>query len=242
MLLLAHAIDRAAMAEAVFGGPASHVPIPEDDPRWQWVRDHVIVYPFDARRAQQLLESAGLRRGDDGALRTTDQSPVHIVVQTSSYPRELAIIGDSFGGLGIRAELVVPPPAAGGRDPRANALFPGLSLAGINLSSSALLGRFHGAGCPTEQTRWTGSNRGCYQSRDMDHTLDALQVAIDPQQRRRLWGDFARIYTEELPILPLYFTPTVAVFRQGVLGVKGSTKPHTGTTWNAGEWDVTVGT
>lgn len=44
--------------------------------------------------------------------------------------------------------------------------------------------------------------------------------------------------TELLPGLPLTFHVGAMIFREGVTGVKGDTRPSSGVMWNGPEWDI----
>ena len=68
--------------------------------------------------------------------------------------------------------------------------------------------------------------------------IDRLKAAIDPEDQRRPYQELARLQTEELPFLPLFFNINLTVFRQGITGVKGDGRPEGGVTWNIAEWDV----
>jgi ABC-type transport system substrate-binding protein len=100
------------------------------------------------------------------------------------------------------------------------------------------LRRVYGGECPTEATRWAGSSLGCYQNAEMDRIIDRITVEIDRGEQRRLWRDLVRIQSEELPALPLFFNVVTSLFREGVTGVRGFSKPNTRATWNVAEWDV----
>ena len=95
-----------------------------------------------------------------------------------------------------------------------------------------------GSLCPSERTRWAGRNHGCYQSAEMDDTIAGLRSAIDPSEQEPLWRRMAQIHTQELPLLPLYFNVQVVIFREGVTGIKGDTKPRTSSMWNVHEWGL----
>ncbi|MBM2812299.1 MAG: hypothetical protein HW416_3058 [Chloroflexi bacterium] len=84
-----------------------------------------------------------------------------------------------------------------------------------------------------------GSNPGCYQNPTLDLIIDRPNTAIDPTDQRSRYRDSVRVQTEQLPLLPLYFDVQMALFRAGVTGVKGDTKPTTSVAWNVAEWDAT---
>lgn len=239
---LMHGLDREAMMDTMFGGlaPVSDTFIPQTDAKWEWVTDVVARYDYDLRRAQEVLLSAGWRRGGDGVFLDTSGERVSIPVWTTggeTGEMRLAIIGDYWKAIGVPVEQVVLGQAQT-RDNRLRASFPAFDITSIPLKFQNTLRRVYGPDCPTEASRWAGGNRGCYQSAEMDRIVDALQVAIDPADQRRLYREIVKSQTEALPVLPMNFSINVTVFREGVVGVKGDTQPRTSKTWNVAEWDI----
>ncbi len=239
---LISAMDREAMVEVLLEGqaPVSHTFIPPNDQRWEWVRDAVIQYPHDERRAHELLASAGWRRGGDGTYLNASGERVTLPLWTTAgeqNEQELAIIADNWKALGINAEQTVLS-SAQTRNNELRASFPAFDTTAVPATFENTLQRVYGPTCPSEATRWAGGNRGCYQNPEMDRVADALTTAIDPDTQRRLYRELVRMQSEELPVLPLYFNVQITMFRDGVLGVKGDTQPRTSVSWNAAEWDV----
>lgn len=236
------AIDREAMVDVLLEGqaPISHTFIPSDDPRWEWVRDVVVQYPYDVRRSHGLLESAGWRRSSDGAYLGVSGERVALPVWTTAgeqNEQEIAIIGDNWKALGVSVEQTVLS-VAQVRNNELRASFPAFDTTAIPVTFENTLQRVYGPTCPSEASRWAGGNRGCYQNPDMDRIIEALTVAIEPELQRQLYRELVRAQTEELPVLPLYFNVQITVFREGVTGVKGDTRPRTSVSWNIDEWDV----
>jgi peptide/nickel transport system substrate-binding protein len=108
---LNYAIDRKAIAERVYAGRAS--------PAWgpvspvntlYWHRD-LPQSPYDLSRAQEILASAGYRKGDDGLLHDAQGTAVAFVLSTISGNAEhdaiATILRQDFAKLGI--QLTVTP-------------------------------------------------------------------------------------------------------------------------------------
>lgn len=239
---LAYALDRTTLADALFGGlaPVSHSFIPQDNPKWDWVKQGIALYPYDPRRSQETLESAGWRRAPDGTYVNTTGEPVVFPFwggQSEAGGRETAIIHDSWKSNGIIIEPVVRPQALL-QDLKFRANFPSIETTSIPLKFPGNIQRAYGALCPTEQSRWAGGNRGCYQNPEMDRIVEALGAAIDPVDQQRLYRELAKMQSEDLPIFPLYFPVNLSLLREGVVGVKGNTKPASSLMWNVSEWDI----
>lgn len=239
---LLYAIDREAMVGHLYQGqaPVADTFIPPTDVRWDWMRDVVARYEYDPRRAQQLLSEVGWRRGPDGAFATAAGEKVTIPIWTTEggqWQDEMAITADYWKAMGISVEQHVTPTAQS-RDRRLRATFPAFSSTSAGPVFFTIARSLHSAECPSEQSRWVGSNRGCYQSATMDQMVEALLTTVDPAEHRRIGRELVALQTAELPGLPLYFTIQVILFRDGVAGVVGGARPSGSDTWNVYEWDV----
>ena len=53
----------------------------------------------------------------------------------------------------------------------------------------------------------------------MDKLIDEVQRELDPAKRKPLWAEMQKIFTEELPVLPLYFRTDVYVVPKWLTGV-----------------------
>jgi peptide/nickel transport system substrate-binding protein len=237
---LLHAIDRQALVDTLFAGqsPLSHTFIPTDDVRWDWVQDVAVRYDYDPRRAQELLTAGAWRRGADGVLRDAAGERARVSLWNSgSDPERIPIIADYWKAAGLEVEQGFPS-LGQQRDNQYRASFPSFTIVSLPLRPRNTWAAAYGPSCPTAQSRWVGSNYGCYQNPELDRAVAGLQGAIDPSDQRRLYRDLIRILTEEIPLLPLYFGPKATIFREGVSGVKGDTNPRSSPTWNVAEWDL----
>jgi peptide/nickel transport system substrate-binding protein len=181
----------------------------------------------------------GWRPAADGALLNAAGEPFAMPLTTVSQvqaQREAAIVGDYWKRLGVGADIITLTPAEN-RDARLSATFPGFAIGDNPLAFRSAVPKFHSSGCPTEQTRWVGGNKSCYRNPDMDRVIEGLQAAIAPTEQRQLYRDLVRIAGEDLPMLPLYFNPKAAIFREGVVGVRSAGRTASDT-WNVAEWDL----
>jgi peptide/nickel transport system substrate-binding protein len=237
---LFQAIDRKALVDALFGGyaPASDVFVAPDDAKYEWVKDAIVRYDYDTRRAEQQLAETGWRRGADGAVVNSAGERVTVNLWTTAgVEREIAIIADAWKNLGLNVDQHVLTPAEN-RDDRFRVSYPSFSIATFPASFEFTISYLHSTGCPSEQSRWRGNNRGCYQNSENDRLVDEAKVAIGPADQQRLHREIARLRTDQLPEMPLYFVINLTVFRDGVTGIKGAARPRGGLGWNVMEWDV----
>ncbi|MBM2811191.1 MAG: hypothetical protein HW416_1950 [Chloroflexi bacterium] len=239
---LFHAIDRPGLAAALLEGetPVADTVLAPDDPRWAWVDDVVTRYAHDPRRAQELLAEIGWQRGVDGGLVRESGERVVLPLWTvagQDTEKVIAIIAEDWKSMGARVDQYVIPRARS-RDLEFRASFPGFYYAGISPEYFNTLRRMESKECPRLQTRWVGTNIGCYQNPSLDRLVADVRSALDTSDQRRLWREIVRFQTEQLPILPMFFNLSITLFREGVSGVKGNAQPPIGATWNIAEWDI----
>jgi peptide/nickel transport system substrate-binding protein len=53
----------------------------------------------------------------------------------------------------------------------------------------------------------------------MDKLIDDIKRELDPAKRKPLWAEMQKIYTEEVPVLPLFFRTDVYVVPKWLTGV-----------------------
>jgi peptide/nickel transport system substrate-binding protein len=239
---LYQAVDRQAMVDTLFAGqaPVSDTFITSQNPKWDWIKDAFVKYEYNPQRAQQTLSQTSWRASGSGTLVNSSGEPVTVSLVTTpggAGERELAMIGDSWKALGITVNQTILS-RADADDHIVRASFASFELSSNPAHFGTLTTILYGRECPSEATRWVGRNRGCYLSPEMDRIVDGLQVAIDPSQQRTLYRDLAKLLSEELPILPLYFPVRTSIFREGITGIKGRAMPSGGETWNVAQWDV----
>jgi peptide/nickel transport system substrate-binding protein len=237
-----HAMDRQALADVLFAGqvPLADSFIPPDDVKWDWVKDVVPRYDYSRERALQLLAEVGWRPTADGAISDGDGRRINLSLWANPGEQEsqqLAIVGDQWKSLGFGIEQTVLS-SGQARDNRYSAMFPAFAIDQLAVGAETTLLRFHSSNCPTEETRWTGPNAGCYRNPEHDRIIDGLRSTVDPDQQRQLYRSLVALQATDLPVLPLFFDVEMTLFRAGVVGVRGDTRPRTSATWNVTEWDI----
>jgi peptide/nickel transport system substrate-binding protein len=210
---LAHAVDRRTIIDALIGGKAiftDSMLSPQLD--YYPAIDRVITkYPYDVRRAQQLLDEVGLPKGSDGFSVNPNGQPFTFEVRNITNPTQDAenvIVVDGFRRLGINAFSSVIPPAQL-RDGLAVATFSGIHITGA-AGWERDMGRFSSSQIRRPETRWQGLNSGAWSNAEYDRLWDAYNTTLDRSERIGQIAQMEKIFTEELPAIPHYYTPVVA--------------------------------
>jgi peptide/nickel transport system substrate-binding protein len=108
---LSYAVDRQAIANAVYYGTATPVHGPVTPRNATWVGSSVPTYPHDPGKAVQLLTSIGLQdRNGDGLLDDAAGRPVRfsMLLRQGSPPRErtAALLQDQLKAIGVAVDIV----------------------------------------------------------------------------------------------------------------------------------------
>jgi peptide/nickel transport system substrate-binding protein len=235
---LAFALDQEAVDAAQFNGDAiladSFVPPTVD--YFAQVDAAVVKYPYDARRAEALMNDVGYRKGADG---------VYV------HPRFGRFVGDLRGAsaqaeneLNVMAELWrregfeltdSPLSPAQTRSSELRSTFPTLYLASTPLGPD-LLNSFASAHVAARTNGWSGQNRGGWTSEDYDRLFDDFSQTLDRGQRARLTVDMAKLTTDSVAAISLYFNPGVVAYATGLKGPQPAS-PGTDPDWNIHEWE-----
>ncbi len=77
----------------------------------------------------------------------------------------------------------------------------------------------HSEEIPTAENGWSGQNYTGYRNPEMDALIDAIEVELDREKRRRLWSELQRLYATDLPVLPLYFRANPHIWPKWLEGV-----------------------
>ncbi len=237
---LAHAIDKQAINEALIAGKAvladSNIYAYED---YYPEIDRVITkYPYDARRAQQLLEEAGMSRRADGFYASADGeqfAPEVYTTAATAQEAENAIIVDGFRRAGIAASSHIIP-ARLQQDGQTRSTFASMQTGGGGAGERGFA-EYRTAAISGPDNRWTGLNRGGYSNPELDRAWELYATTLPRPERIQRIAELARIFSEDVPAIPHFYqiqiTPHVAALRGPVARVVPDAAPEV---FNIHEW------
>jgi peptide/nickel transport system substrate-binding protein len=240
---IAHTMDRMALNDGLFDGlgtPAETF-VPKGDPMYADLDRVLSRYPFDRRRAEQLMNEAGFAL-DSGAL-FADASGRRFrldfrVSAGLEIERAQAILSDAWRRSGFDVSAGVLS-LAERRDPASRQTFGGLASSGGSPSEDS----FTTGEIGTAANRWNGSNRGGWSNPEYDRLFTAFNSSLEGAERRRLSVQMMAMVSELLPAYPNYapiFVNTwITALRGPEVGTAGFSR-FTDTTpyWNIHEWEL----
>ena len=204
------------------------------------VKDAIIEYPFDPRRASALLAEVGWTPGADGTLQKGGQEFTTTIRPQETRVKEASIIQQDWKAIGIDAQLEVLSNVLL-RDPEARANFTGVAINGNPMGGVSAVRRFATEQIPTAANRFAGTNRGQFSNERWDDVGTRLRTALDDDTRLQMEREMLQVFSAELPVLTFQYElqgiPVMGF--KGFIGVTGT--PHTGNimhSTNVHEWEM----
>lgn len=235
---LAHTVDKDALNSVLFEGEGimTETPVPPNADYFPAVDRASVKYPYDPRRAEQLMNDAGFTRGADGVYRSARErfSTELAVLQSPQNESEMSIMAATWRQAGFDIKEVVWPSVLA-RDAQLRNTAPGLSTTSGPAGEGTLVDHASSE-LPRPENRWTGSNRGGWTNPEFDRLAQEFNTTLARQDRIQLLVQLARVFTEDAAVISLYFNPTTTAFAAGLRG-PAAVVPTSDVTWNVHTWE-----
>lgn len=233
----AHSVDRDALNDGLFEGQGmmSDSLVRPSAPFFADVDRAMAKYAYDPRRTEQLLTEAGFSRGSDGVF--VDPAGARFSLQIQNQPgaqpeRESAIMMETWRRAGIEAQLHIQLSTA----TATRHTFPSLHSAGGGIFDVSSLATWD-IGAP--ENRYSGNNRAGWSNAEYDAIVERWDTALDSAARAALAPQLVRLYTQEVPVIGLFFHPVVAAHVSSLHGPDPGTTDTPNLVWNIHEWIFT---
>lgn len=205
---LAHAIDKDWINDNIwFGyGHAGTGPVHVVQKTF-YTTDGVPSYPYDLKKAEQLLDQAGHPRGADG---TRFSITIDAEAYGDALPSTAQYMREQFREIGVNAEVRVSDPGA--------------YVKRIYTDRDFDLSTFFGSAGPdpavgVQRFYWSKnikdgvpfSNGSCYSNPAVDKLLEDAAVELNFEKRYQMYKDFQRIVMEDLPVIPINSVDTLTI-------------------------------
>ncbi|MGH7774547.1 MAG: peptide ABC transporter substrate-binding protein [Candidatus Binatia bacterium] len=241
---LLHAIDREALVKSMFKGlvPVVHFPMSPFRKAFKRADAAATKYEYNLEKAKQLLAEAGWKIGPDGVLVNSKGERMEFEFRAEAGRRELeqaqAIIIDYWKKIGVRCHIKNMPQRILNSEEYRNR-WPGAMLGGANLVVEEWAERYHSAGTPTAENRWSTESVTLWRNTQADTIMDELNSVIPEERAIELQVEFVKLYTRDLPHLPLYYAPEIIVIKKGLSGITPRIEGggQNMNTWNVHQWE-----
>jgi peptide/nickel transport system substrate-binding protein len=214
--------------------------ISRSDPLFPLVDRTITKYPYDLRRAEQLLNEAGLAKDRGGFFadaRGERFAPDFEVLESADYERAGEVMHESWRRAGLDVQLTILPNLIIRNNERRHKS-PGITSPGAGLGSARQnLGQWSSAQIGSAENRWNGSNRGGWSNAEFDRLADAWNTTLDPNARDVAAAQAMKILSDQIPGIPIYYN----IYPLAVAAaLKGPTAGPSSETvyWNLHEWEL----
>ncbi len=218
------AVDRASMTKQLFAG---RQPVADSNvTALDWIHtEDTAKYPFDPKRAAQLLDEAGWMQKQKGAIRTNakgEKLNLEFMSTAGNRSRELVqqVLQSQWKEAGIEVRIRNQPARVFFGETVSQRKFEAMAMfAWIASPESVPRSQLHSAHIPRADNNWAGQNYTGYANPKMDALIEAIEVELDRPKREKLWHDLQKLYAEDLPVLPLYFRSNTHILPKWLKGV-----------------------
>ncbi len=232
---LHYAINKEDLTTALFEGkqqPAIHNLTPKDP----WFTDDptkITVYKYNKRESERLLDEAGWKVGADG-IRTKKMKNAKgkeeetrlsfsIMTTAGNKTRELVqvYLQNNWKNVGIEVQAKNEPARVFFGETTKKRKFDAMALfAWVSSPESSPKGTFHSSKIPTAKNGFSGQNQMGWVNANVDKLTDALDLEMKHEKRVELVHQILKYYTDEVPVLPLYYRSDVAVIPTQIKGYR----------------------
>ncbi|MBM2809789.1 MAG: hypothetical protein HW416_548 [Chloroflexi bacterium] len=240
---LAHSLDRQALSDALWGGEGVNLDS-FFSPRLDFfptIDRGIVKYPYDLRATERLMTEAGWARGADGFYVSPAEGRFTLDVRATVGPeseaeRTTAANGWRQAGFDTQESLLS---VALSSDGQARATFTGVSTNAQSSTEPTMVASFTAGQVARPENRWNGINRGGWTNGEYDRAAEAFNTQLDPAERIQARATIARVWSEELPGLMLYYNLNAAPHLSVLTGPTFPAPESMGYVgWNIHEWDM----
>lgn len=223
---LMYAINKEELVNALFEGkqqPAVHLVTPKDP----WFTDDpakITIYKYNKREADRLLDEAGWKMGTDG-YRTKDGKKLSFTIMTTAgnKTRELVqvYLQNQWKQVGIEVTAKNEPARVFFGETTKKRKFESMALfAWVSSPESSPKVTLHSSKIPSAKNGYSGQNQMGWSNKEVDKLTEQLEHELDHNKRVSLVHEILKHYTNEVPVIPLYYRSDVAVIPKQMKGYR----------------------
>jgi peptide/nickel transport system substrate-binding protein len=232
---LLYALDRETLAKELFGGrqPVADTFVNPLD--WVFDKD-VLHYPYDPKKAAELLDAAGWKTLRAG-VRVNDKGEklsFELMSTAGNRSRELVeqVLQNQWKKSGIEIRIRNQPARVFFGETMTQRKYEAMGMfAWVSSPESGPRTQLHSTAIPTPENNFAGQNYTNYRKPEMDELIDAMEVELDRDKRALMWKRIQHIYADELPVLPLYFRADIHVWPKWLAGIEPTGHQYYSSLW-----------
>jgi len=247
---LTHALDRQQMADDIQAGlvPVSDTIISPTQPEFRDIEPTLVRYPYDPRRATEMLQELGYMRASDGMFVDARGEPLSVEIRYVTAVDTTRLLSlataDYWKRVGVDTQpLVIPPQRAQDREYRAG--FPGFELVNQPGGPGGVHGLLHSSGAPLPSNNYRASsgayNRSRYINPEYDAMLERYTATIPRAERNRALAQVIHHLTDHALLIGTVFGLQPQATANRIRNVRVSSALGIVMTAEAHLWEVSGG-
>lgn len=221
---LVYAINRDDLVKALFENKqkkAYHFVAPVD-PWYTEDPKYVVTYPPSKRQAEKLLDEAGWVKKGDG-FRYKDGKKLSLTFMTTAGDkvRELVqvFLQNEWKKVGIEVNIKNEPARVFFGETVRKGLYPSLAMFAWSSSpENSPRSNLASGNIPSKANGFSGQNSGGWKNAKVDTLIDELEMEFNPSKRKELAAQIMHYYTDEVPVIPLYYRSDISVTPKNMKG------------------------
>jgi peptide/nickel transport system substrate-binding protein len=238
---IAHGVDRQGIIDKLYFGQLTlaHTYLP---PRHSGYAADVQTYPFDTALAKKILDDAGYQRGADGVRIDSKGRRLSFKLSAISGIQDIedleVVVQANLREIGIEIVIDNKPQKAFFSEFARYRKLPHLSFYAWVMDPTTFGNvMWQEDMIPSAKNSWKGQNYPGWRSKEATALLKKLPTELDEKKRTEMLHRVQELWVKDLPSLPMYFRPVVAITQKNVRGLS-PTGTQTPVSWNAEMWDV----
>jgi peptide/nickel transport system substrate-binding protein len=235
---LLYGTDRQELVDTLQGGLSSiaDVYIGPQYREHAEVASSLIKYPYDPRRAAQLIESLGYRKGADGTYRDASGTVLAVELRSNGSAiteKTIVAVANLWSRLGVATDPeAVPQPQMVDREYVAT--FPGFRMTRQGNEPDSVA-RWHSRQTPLPENRFVGPNYSRYNNAEWDALIDRYAVTIPWDERMQVLRRITQYMTDYAVILGMFYDPNPTFLTRSLINITAGD----GNVRDAHLWDLT---
>ena len=213
---LFYGLNREEIVKTVYEGKASvahHLTAPIDR---IYTEDKKIVriYESDKKMAKKLLDEAGWKLSADGyRYKNGKKLSLNLTAAGGIKVNETlqSIMQSQWKSIGVDIQIKNETGRFLFSETLPKRKFEMAFFSWSSFPEQSPMSVLHSANIPTAKNTWTGQNFPGFKNSRADHLCEDYEREFDANKRLKIMRDILKIYTEELPVLPVYYRSVNAV-------------------------------
>ncbi|MBL7543622.1 MAG: peptide ABC transporter substrate-binding protein [Bdellovibrionaceae bacterium] len=222
---LATAIDKDQLVKSLFEGkqPSAIHFMTKNDPWYTDDPKSITTYRYSKRQAIKMLEEAGWKAGPDG-YRVKDGKKLSLTFMTTAGNkiREAVqvYLQNQWKQVGVEVVIKNEPGRIFFGETAKKRKFDMAMYAWVSTTEKNPRSTQHSEMIPTEKNGWSGQNQPGWRNARMDKLIEDMDLEFNSKKRGELAAEMLKLYTADLPVLPLYYRTDNAVIPNNLKNFK----------------------